>query len=98
MNGSGSSPGSSPSLRRNLRRAVQPDRRLQVRPLERLAQHAAELAVHADVDVGLGQPRHVGEMAAEREDHVDLGADALDQPADLGQVGRHVEGAVASGR
>ncbi len=36
----------------------------------------------------------VGQMAAEREDHVDLGADALDQAADLGEVGRHVEGAV----
>ena len=77
-----------------VRGGVQADRRLQVGPLERLAQQAAELAIHADVHVGVGQARHVGQMAAEREDHVDLGADALDQPADLGKVGGHVEGAV----
>jgi hypothetical protein len=33
-------------------------------------------------------------MRAQREHHVDLGADAFDQAADLGQIGRHVEGAV----
>jgi hypothetical protein len=74
---------------------VQADRRLQVGPLQRLAQHAAVLAVHADVDVGLDQARHVGQVAAQREHHVHLGADALHQAADLGQVAGHVEGAVA---
>ncbi len=33
-------------------------------------------------------------MAAEREDHVDLGADAFDQAADLGKIGGHVVGAI----
>mgnify|MGYP003336760859 CR=1 FL=1 len=37
------------------RRRVQPDRRLQIRPVERLAQHAPEFPVHADIDVGIDQ-------------------------------------------
>ena len=94
MNGSGSRPEQLAERAQELGRGVQADRRLQVGPLERLAEHAAELAVHADVDVGVDELRHVGEVAAEREHHVDLGADALDQAADLGEVGRHVEGAV----
>ena len=36
----------------------------------------------------------VRDMAAEREHHIDLGADAFDQPADLGEIGGHVEDAV----
>ena len=78
-----------------LGRAVQADRRVQPGPLERLAQHRAELAVQADVGVGLGQLLHVGEVAAEREHHVHVGADAFDKAANLGQVAGHVEGAVA---
>jgi hypothetical protein len=78
-------------LAQELGGAVQPDRRLQVGPLERLAQHPAELAVHADVDVGCRASRHVGEVAAQREHHVDLGADAFDQAADLGEVRPGVE-------
>ena len=81
-------------LSQESRRAVQADRRLQIRTFQRLAQHAPELAVHADVDVGIDQLGNVSEMASEREHHVDLGADAFDQPADLRQIGRHVEGAV----
>ena len=77
------------------RGAVQADRRLQVGPVERLAQQPAELAIHADVDVGIGQLLDVGQVRAQREHHVDVAADALDQPLDLGQVARHVEGAVA---
>ena len=81
-------------LAQEFRGRVQADRRLQIRPLQRLAQHPAEFAVHADVDVGIDELRNIGQMAAEREHHVDFGADALDQPADFGEVGRHVEGAV----
>ena len=77
-----------------LRGGMQADRRLEIGPVQRLAEHAAEFAVQADVDVGIGQLGDVGEVAAEREDHVDLGADAFDQAADLGKVGRHVERAV----
>jgi hypothetical protein len=73
---------------------VQADGRLQVGLVERLAELAAELAVQADVDFRVGQPRGSRQMAAEREDHVDLGADALDQAADLSQVGPGVEHAV----
>ena len=88
MKGSGSRPSSSPRAAQKLRRAVQADRRLQIGPLERLAEQPPELAIEADVDVRVGQPRHVLEMAAEREDHVDLGADAFDEPADFGEVAR----------
>ena len=70
------------------------DRRLQIRPVERLAKRAAEFAVQADIDVGVREPRHVLDMAAERKHHIDVGADALDQPPDFGEVRRHVEGAV----
>src|SRR5208282_6587508 len=35
--------------------AVQPDWRLQIGTLERLAQHATEFAVHADVNVGVDE-------------------------------------------
>ncbi len=81
-------------MRRNSVVELEPDRGLKIRPLERLAQAAAEFAVQADVDRRLRQPLDVGEVAAEREDHVDLGTDALDQAADLGEVGREVEAAV----
>ena len=73
---------------------VQADRRLQIRPLQRLAQHPAEFAVHADIDVGVDELWDIREVAAERKHHVDFGADALDQPANFGEIGRHVEGAV----
>jgi hypothetical protein len=66
---------------------MQADRRLQIGPVQRLAQQTAKLAVHADIDVGVGQLADIGQMTAEREDHVDLGADAFDQAADLGQIG-----------
>ena len=81
-------------LAQEFRGAVQPDRRLQIGALQRFAQHATELAIHADVDVGVDELRDVREVTAERKHHVDLGADALDQPANLGEIGRHVEGAV----
>ena len=94
MNGSGSRPVSSPELAQEQGGGVQADRGLQVGPLQRLAELAAELAVEADVDLGVGELAHVGEVAAEREDHVHLRADPLDQAADLGEVGRQVEHAV----
>ena len=56
------------------------------RAIERFAQLAAVLAIHDDVDVGIGQARDVAQVAAQREAQVDLGADALDQPTDLGQI------------
>ncbi len=77
-----------------LRRAVQADRRLQIGAVERLAEEPSKLAVKADVDLGLGKARHVLDVAAERKDHVDLGADPLDQPPDLREIGGHVEHAV----
>ena len=82
-------------LAQEFRRAVQADRRLQIGTIQRFAELAAEFAIEADIDVGVGESRHIRKMAAEREDHVDLGADALDQAADLGKVRRHVEDAVA---
>ena len=84
----GIEPGQFAQLAQEQRRAFQPDRRLEIRPLERLAQPAAEFAVEADIDLRVGQLADVGEVAAEREDHLDLGADPLDQAADLGEVGR----------
>ena len=98
MNGSGSRPSSSPSLRRNSVVDSRPIGACRYGPLERLAQAATELAVHADVDRRVRQPLDVGKVTAEREDHADLGADALDQAADLGEVARQVEAAVAAAR
>ena len=40
------------------------------------------------------KPLNIVDMRAKREGEVDLAADALDQAADFGEVGRHVEGAV----
>ena len=74
---------------------MQADRGLQVGAVEGFAEHAAELAVHADVDVGLDQSRDFGDMAAQRKDHVDLCAYALHQAADLGDIAGAVEVAVA---
>ena len=51
------------------------DRRLQVGLVQRLAQRAAELAIHADVDLRLCEPRHVGEGGdPSEEDEINLGA------------------------
>ena len=90
----GIDPGQLAQLAQEVGGREQADRRLQVRPVEFLAEQAAELAIHADVHVGVGQPLDVLDMRAEREHQVDLAADALDQAADFGEVGRHVEGAV----
>ena len=73
---------------------MQTDRGLKVGPIQRLAEQAAKFSVHADVDVGVDEARHVRHMAAEREDHVNLRADAFNQPADFRQIGGHVEDAV----
>ena len=82
-------------LAQETRGAVQADRGLQVRAVQRFAEHAAELAVHADVDVSLDQARDLGHMAAQRKDHVDLGAYALHQAADFSDITGAVEVAVA---
>ena len=71
-----------------------PEGRHQVGPFEGFTQPPPEFAVHADVHVGIRQLADVLDMAAQREDQVDLAADAFDQPADLREVGGHVEGAV----
>jgi hypothetical protein len=71
--------------------AVQADRRLQIGALQRLAQQAAVLAVHADVDMSIGQRGTSARWLPSGKHQVDLGANALDQAADLGQVRRHVE-------
>jgi hypothetical protein len=63
------------------------DRRLQIGPVECFAEQPAEFAVQADIGFGVGELADIGEMTAEREGHVDLGADAFDQAADLGQIG-----------
>ncbi len=81
-------------LAQEQRGALEPDRRLEIRPLERLAQPAAELAIEADVHARVRELADIGQMAAEREDHPDFSADPLDQAADLGEIGRHVEAAV----
>ena len=66
---------------------MEPDGCLQVGAVERFAQLAAELAIHADVGFGIGQLGHVGQVAAQREGHVHFCADAFDQAADFGEVG-----------
>ena len=76
------------------RRRIHPDRRLQIRLAQNLAQPPPELAIEADVGVRIHQVPHLGHMGAKRHHHVDLGPDPLDQTADLVQVRRHVEGAV----
>ena len=75
--------------------AVQSDGRLQIRTLQRLAEKASELPIHADVHIGIDQPRHILKMAAQGKRQIDFRADALDQATDLSQIARHVEGAVA---
>ena len=72
MNGSGSTPASSPRVRRNFVVAKQPDRRLQIRAVECLAQLAAEFTIHADVYVRFGQTCHVIDMSADREGEIDF--------------------------
>ena len=73
---------------------MQPDGGLQIRPLQGLAKQAAKLAVHANVDIGLNQPRHIGQVTAQREHHVHFRTDALHQSPDFGQVTGRVEGAI----
>ena len=76
-------------------RAVQADRRLQVRAIERLAEKPAEFAVETDAGVGVREARDVLDMATQWKDHVDFGTDPLDEPPDLREIGGHVEHAVA---
>ena len=71
-------------LAQKLRGAVQADWRLQIGALQRLAQHAAELTVHANVHIGLHQTRHICQVAGQGKDHVDFRANALHQTADFG--------------
>ena len=73
---------------------MQPDGRLQIGPLQRLAKQPAELAVHADADICVDQFRHVGEMTPKRKDEIDLRTDTFDKTADLSQIAGHIEGAV----
>ena len=58
-------------------RAVQTNRRLQIGPLHRFAEQPTELAVHADVDLGVGQVAHFGQMRSERERQINFSADAF---------------------
>ena len=74
---------------------MQANGRLQIRAIQRLAQHAAKLAVHANVDIRFDQLRHLGQMAAQGKHHVDVGANALHQTANFGQIAGAVEGTVA---
>ncbi len=77
-----------------LGRAVQTDRGLEKGPLERLAEAAPELAVHADVDLCIDQLGHPIEMTAEREDLIDGRPDPFHETPDLGEIRRGVEGPV----
>ena len=74
---------------------MQADRCLQIRTIQRLAQHATELAVHANVHVGFHQLRHLSQMTAQRKHHVDVCAYALHHATDFGQIAGTVESAVA---
>jgi hypothetical protein len=85
MNGSGSRPSQLAQRAQELRGEFNADRRLQVGLAQHLAQAAAELAIHADVDVRIHQVAHLGQVAAQRHHHVDLAADAFDQAADFVQ-------------
>jgi hypothetical protein len=67
MNGSGSSPSKLAQRAQEFGCRVQADRRLQIGPVEALAEQTAELAIHADIDFGIGQLGHIGQMAAKRE-------------------------------
>jgi hypothetical protein len=67
---------------------------LQVRRLERFAEHATELTVHAHVHVGIHEARHISQVRAQREHHVDVGADAFDQAPDLVQIAGRIERAI----
>ena len=75
-------------------RAVQPDRCLQIRPIQCFAQHATKLAVHADVHLSLGKARHIAQMRSQRKGHVHFRADAFNQTTNFSQIRRHVEGAI----
>ena len=57
MNGSGIEPGQLTELAQEVGGGEQADRRLQVWPVELLAELTAKLAIHADVDVRIRQPR-----------------------------------------
>ena len=79
-------PGQFPKLLQEAGCREDADRRLKVGPVELLAKLAAELAVETHVDVGIGEPRNVLDVGAEREGEVHLAADPLDEPADLREV------------
>src|SRR5687768_17908036 len=51
---------------------VQADRRLQIGTLQRFAQHAAELPVHANVDVGIHKLRRSEEHTSELQSRLHL--------------------------
>ena len=75
-------------------RREKPDRRLQVRTVKLLAKLAAELTVHTDIYVSVGEASDVVYVRAEREGEIDFAADAFDQATDFREVRRHVERAV----
>ena len=81
-------------LAQEQRGRVQPDGSLQIGLAQHLGEAAPEFAVHHHVDIGIHQAAHFRQMRAQRHDHVHIGADALDQAADLVQVRRHVEHAI----
>ena len=70
------------------------DRRLKPGTFQRLAQQGTKFAIHADIDFCIGKFCDIGQMASHREDHIDLAANTLNNPLDLGQIGRCVERAV----
>ena len=76
-------------LAQEARGGKDPDRSLKVGLTELLAELAPELPVEADIDLGVGQPGYILDMRSEREREVHLAADAFDDAADLGEVGRH---------
>ena len=77
-----------------LRGAFETNRRLQIGLAENLCQVAAEFAVHHHVHIGIHQVADLAQMGAKGEHHVHLGADPLNQTANLMQIRGHVEGAI----
>ena len=87
-------PGQFTKLAEEICRRKQPDRRLQVRPLQFFTQLATKFAIHADIHIRIGQLRDIFHMATQREDQIDLTANAFNQPANFSQVGWHIESAI----
>jgi hypothetical protein len=95
MKGSGSSPSTSPRARRKRVVPWSPHGGLEIGPIQGLAEGAPEFTIETDVGLGIRQTRDLGQVRTQGEGQIDLGADALDQTTDLGDVRPAIEATVA---